>query len=296
MRSRSYRTRIRKKFHRKTSVSEDMKKERILVTVKTYPTLSKKYGETVCTAGVREDGSWVRIYPVPFRRLNESEQYRKFDWIECQILRNPSDPRPETFRPVDENELNPVDHIDTSDNWRERRQILLENTRVYEHLDELIAGAKENEISLALFKPTKIINFIWEKGSRDWNEERLKQMRQLHNQLDLFDDNSWRKTFEVIPKLPYNFSYCFEDASGRRSELQVLDWETGALFWNCLRAANGDEATALEKVKQKYLDTFSKTNLHFFLGTTLQFHFFAKNPWVIIGVFPIPHEHQLELF
>ena len=44
-----------------------MEKQRILVTVKTYPTLSRKYGETVCTAGIREDGTWVRIYPVPFR-------------------------------------------------------------------------------------------------------------------------------------------------------------------------------------------------------------------------------------
>ncbi|MYF20247.1 MAG: hypothetical protein F4218_06430 [Synechococcus sp. SB0677_bin_5] len=32
--------------------------------VKTYPTLSQKYGETVCTAGVREDGSWMRLYPL----------------------------------------------------------------------------------------------------------------------------------------------------------------------------------------------------------------------------------------
>ena len=32
-----------------------MEKQRILVTVKTYPTLSRKYGETVCTAGIRED-------------------------------------------------------------------------------------------------------------------------------------------------------------------------------------------------------------------------------------------------
>ena len=74
-----------------------MKKERVLITVKTYPTLSRKYGETVCTAGVRDDGTWVRIYPVPFRRLDEAEQYRKFDWIECRLARNSSDPRPETF-------------------------------------------------------------------------------------------------------------------------------------------------------------------------------------------------------
>ena len=65
-----------------------MSKERVLITVKTYPTLSRKYGETVCTAGVREDGSWVRIYPVPFRRLDEEEQYTKYDWLECRLVRN----------------------------------------------------------------------------------------------------------------------------------------------------------------------------------------------------------------
>jgi hypothetical protein len=106
-----------------------MNKERVLITVKTYPTLSRKYGETVCTAGIREDGTWVRIYPVPFRRLDEAEQYSKFDWLECRLARNPSDPRPETFRPVDEGELQPVDHIGTASNWRERRRIVLKTDR-----------------------------------------------------------------------------------------------------------------------------------------------------------------------
>jgi hypothetical protein len=55
-------------------VQISMKKERVLIAIKTYPTLSRKYGETVCTAGVREDGTWIRIYPVPFRRLDEAER------------------------------------------------------------------------------------------------------------------------------------------------------------------------------------------------------------------------------
>ena len=37
--------------------------ERILILVKTYPTLSRKYGETVCTAGVREDGYQIAGVP-----------------------------------------------------------------------------------------------------------------------------------------------------------------------------------------------------------------------------------------
>jgi len=42
---------------------------KVFITVKTYPTLSTKYDELVCTAGILDDGSWVRIYPLPFRKL-----------------------------------------------------------------------------------------------------------------------------------------------------------------------------------------------------------------------------------
>src|SRR3990172_10676861 len=101
-----------------------MEKERVLITVKTYPTLSRKYGETVCTAGVREDGSWVRIYPVPFRRLDETEQYRKFDWLECDLVKTRSDSRPDSRNPTDPKQLRPVGHMDTADNRRERRRLL----------------------------------------------------------------------------------------------------------------------------------------------------------------------------
>ena len=273
-----------------------MEKHRILITVKTYPTLSRKYGETVCTAGVREDGTWVRMYPVPFRRLGEKEQYSKYDWIECRLTRNTSDPRPETYRPVDQNELRSVAHIDTRDQWRERRQILLKNAKVYTSLDEIIEGAKANSLSLAVFRPSVIDDFVWEEEDREWDPAKVREMRNLTNQYDLFEDNTWRETFKLIPKMPYSFSYKFQDENGRRSELQVLDWEVGQLYWNCLRSSDYDEPTALAKVKKKYYDLFISTDLHFFLGTTQQFHFVAPNPWVIIGVLPIPKERQLGLF
>ena len=273
-------------------------KERILVTVKTYPTLSTKYGETVCTAGVREDGSWVRIYPVPFRRLEEREQYKKFDWIECDLVRNSKDHRPESHRPFDQGELadlEPVGHIGTSDKWRERRRILLGNARVYDRRDEIVNAAKKNEMSLCVFKPSRVRDLTWEQEEPKWDPHKLQEMRKIHSQLDLFGDNEWLRTFKIIPKLPYSFSYLFTDATGKESRLQILDWEIGALYWNCLKNANGDEYGALTKVREKYFDTFLQTDLHFFLGTTQQWHSVAPNPWVIIGVFPVPHDDRLSL-
>lgn len=273
-----------------------MAKEGILITVKTYPTLSRKYGETVCTAGVRADGSWVRLYPVPFRRLDETEQYKKFDWIECDLVRSHRDPRPESYHPTDMKQLVSVDHIDTSDRWRERRRLVLGRAKVYTNLQSLINGAKANELSLAVFKPTRIRDFIWEDEDREWNPSKLTEMRSRADQGELFSEEAWRQTFKVIPKLPFSFSYRFEDDAGKASEMQILDWEVGALYWNCLRDQKGDEKAALSQVRRKYFDDFIKKDLHFFLGTTQEFHFRAPNPWVIIGVLPIPHEFQPELF
>src|SRR5581483_10937766 len=139
------------------------------------------------------------------------------------------------------------------------------------------------------FKPASVKKLIIEKDDPEWDQKKLDQMRNQGAQGDLFAEE-WRKTFKVIPKLPYSFSYQFTDAEGRESTLQILDWELGALYWNCYNRHGRNEEVALEKVRMKYEDQFFKTDLHFFLGTTQQYHFVAPNPWVIIGVFPIPHQ------
>lgn len=270
-----------------------MARDRILITVKTYPTLSQKYGETVCTAGVREDGSWVRLYPVPFRRLGAAERYHKFDWVECDLLKRDKDPRPESYCPVDSKQLVRLDHMGTEGQWRERRNLLLNTGSVFTRLSEVIDGAKSNTMSLATFKPTEILEFHCEEEDREWDPEKVARMRKEALQGELFPEDEWRRTFKLIPKLPYRFSYRFRDADGTESKLMILDWEIGALYWNCVKDHN--EAQALEKVREKYFGEFLKKDLHFFLGTTQQFHSYAPNPWLIIGVFPIPHQTQLDL-
>jgi len=192
-------------------------------------------------------------------------------------------------------QLRPVGHMDTRESWRERRRLLLETAKVYTSLQQLIEGAKANALSLAVFKPARIARFLWEEEDREWDPAKVEEMRSQTKQGELFAEEAWRRTFQVIPKLPYSFSYEFEDSDGTKSKLQILDWEIGALFWKCMRRHGNDEATALEKVRVKYVGQFLQTDLHFFLGTTQQFHFRAPNPWVIIGVLPIPHERQANL-
>jgi hypothetical protein len=275
--------------------------ERVLITVKTYPTLSKTYGETVCTAGLTQDGKWIRIYPIPFRRIEDLEQrYHKYEWIECDLVQNiAKDKRPESRRPTDLKSLKKFGtYMGTHNGWRERRSLILGKGGVFTNMQELIADAKADKRSLATFKPTKVIDFFAEPDERDWDEKKLDEIRKQLSQPDLFERNDWQMTFKVVDKLPYKFSYRFEDDTGQERTLMVLDWELGALFWKYGRIS---EDVAIQKVRQKYFDSFTKTDLHFFLGTTQQWHSVAPNPWVIIGVapFPLPSSQpyvQSELF
>ena len=267
-----------------------MPKAKILITVKTYPTISTKYDELVCTAGLQEDGSWVRIYPIPFRKKPYVEQYKKYDWIELDTVKNKSDFRPESYRPFSENtQIKVIGHVGTKYNWRERKMIVLK--KVCTNLKTLIAEAKNKNIgtSLATFKPAKILDFIYKPTSREWSKEKLNKLRQL----SLFEKRN--NNFQVVRKLPYKFSFVFEDDEGKNPNLMIEDWETGQLYWNCLDKY-GNEKEGCEGVKKKYLDDFAKTkDLYFFLGTTKRNHFRALNPFIIIGTFHPKPDIQREL-
>lgn len=113
-------------------------------------------------------------------------------------------------------------------------------------------------------------------------------------QLDLFSDEEWRKVFKLVKKVPFKFFYRFKDSQSRERRLEIIDWEIGALYWNLIKSNNTE--TTLRKIKQKYFIEFSETDIHFFLGTTRQCHLIAPNPFMIIGVFPIPYETQRSMF
>lgn len=262
---------------------------KVLITVKTYPTISSKYDELVCTAGFREDGTWVRIYPVPFRKRAYTEQYKKYDWIELDLVKNTSDFRPESFRPSTlETEINVGGHIDTSRNWEERKKVCL--GKIYYNLSELIAEAKDKNIgtSLAVFKPSEILDFYAEPVEREWSSKQKAALAQ---------QNLFETKFEVVKKLPYKFKFRFKDDQGKESNMMIEDWETGQLFWNCLSRHEGNEQKAIQDVRKKYFDDFAMTKeLHFYLGTTQKNHYVSHNPFMIIGTFHPKVESQMKLF
>src|SRR5690554_1699019 len=158
---------------------------KVLITVKTYPTISGKYDELVCTAGFLEDGTWIRIYPVSFRKKTYDQQYKKYDWIEIDLDKNTGDFRPESYRPHSHDaKIDIVGHIGTENNWEERKKYVL--GKVYFNLKELIAEAHNKDIctSLAVFKPTKVLDFTVEGVEREWDQKKIAKLDEERKQMD----------------------------------------------------------------------------------------------------------------
>ena len=118
-------------------------------------------------------------------------------------------------------------------------------------------------------------------------------------QLNLMDDEP--KQIKLANQPDYNFYYIFKDCNGKRSRMQIEDWEIQALYRNCLSSNDPspkDKELAAEKVRQLYWDDHALTkDVYLFLGTTLEYHRRkVKNPFTIIGTFYPKKEAQNELF
>ncbi|GAB6013275.1 hypothetical protein [Viscerimonas tarda] len=148
-------------------------------------------------------------------------------------------------------------------------------------------------MTIHLWQP--LIDFVCEPCEREWNKKKLAVIQGNKAQQDLFSETA-KKLFQIVKKVPYEFSYIFTSEDGKQRKLMIEDWELGQLYWNCLKDAEGDEVLACKKVKEKYLDYMAKErDLHFFLGTTKKFHNVGPNPFIIIGTFYPPREQNLQL-
>lgn len=264
-----------------------METRKILIATKTYPSISTKYQETVCTAGIllsEEENplQWIRIYPIRYRYLDFDKRYPRWAIVSAKIKRNDQDYRPESFK-IDDNYLEIIRKIDTTNNWQERKSLVL--SLQFRSIADIQAQGK----SLGIIKPKSIERFFSKKTSREWNQ---KQQTVL-NQLDLFEPNI------DLEKIPYKFFYQFTDEDNVPHKYSISDWEIMELYRKCRDRSqlSGLEAEqyALEKVRQKLEDDFLESKDLYFIVGNLKNH--AKS-FMIIGLFypPLVKFNQMELF
>ena len=129
---------------------------KLLITVKTYPIPSKKYDELVCTAGVTETCEFIRLYPINFRDLPYTQQYKKYQWIEVSAEKHQGrDVRKESYRPHSESIKILGEPIPSSpDNWRERARYAL--ARESHSMEDLYDQQRADRTSLGLFRPKSV--------------------------------------------------------------------------------------------------------------------------------------------
>ena len=252
-------------------------KEEVFVVVKTAPHPSIRYTEIVCTAGITKKGNWIRLYPIDFRYLPFSRQYKKYQWIEVEVVKNIKDKRPESYRP--DTETIKVGKLIDEKKSQERKMIILPTLSA--DLEELKLG----KMSLGIIKPREIMKFIVEPCSAQWSKKHQRVLVQQR----LFEEQP-----KDLEKIPFKFSYKFfcQNQKCKGHICQIIDWEIYELFRNMQNKYQYDIDTILEKIKNKWIDQMWDKNRdsYLYLGTTMPF-----GTYVVLGVF-WPKKEEENLF
>ena len=263
-------------------------KLKVLVTVKTYPIPSAMYDELVCTAGVTESGDFIRLYPINFRDLPFSQQYRKYQWIEIAVEKHSGrDVRKGSYRP-DSDSIQPLGEPIKSNpgNWAERAGYAL--AKKARSMEDLYDQQEADRTSLGIFKPKKVHDLIITPDDPEWKSSFKMALQQVR----LWETRTASK--EPPRKVPFKFHYHFECDDQRckgNHRMMIEDWEVGALFWRQVdKGASHEEAAA--SVKRKFLDELCgpDKDTYFFVGTILAY----PKTWVVIGVFWPKIQHDDE--
>ncbi|HEY78528.1 MAG TPA: hypothetical protein G4O09_05375 [Dehalococcoidia bacterium] len=250
-------------------------KKKILITVKTYPLPSKKTIEASCTAGITEDGKWIRLFPLPFRHLESSKQFKKYQWIEASVTKA-KDPRPESYK-IDIDSISLLGKpMPTYNNWLYRKEIILPLES--RSLCDLQNTQGETDITLSIFKPRCINELIIEPEEvPHWTEDELATL----NQQSMFD----KKYVVPLEKIPFKFKYRFlcGDSNCSGHILSVTDWEVGQAYRKFRKLYR--QGWEYQFRKKFGYDMIYNFDTHFYVGTTRA----HKHTWIIIGIF-YPHK------
>ncbi|WP_347346625.1 hypothetical protein [Microbacterium sp.] len=260
---------------------------KMLIWGKTYPELSSKHAETVCTGAVDESGRPIRLYPVPLRYLEGDQRYRLYDIVEVRADRNPRDNRPESHRIVP-NSLSIVGKVPTDDQeWAGRREWICRDTSWhYDSLADLEAARLHDDTSMGLIRPGVVERVYLKPKKAAARREFEEKWESVTSQQDLFLPEY--KALQYLTheiRIDWRCAASCETCRRRPHDMMVLDW--GLLE---LARRDGD----WEKARRK-LETISDLATHdfrLFIGN----FFLHQQTWGVIGLWYPKRQAQQRLF
>lgn len=256
----------------------DFEKTRVLITVKTYPHPSPKYDELVCTAGITNEGEWVRLYPIDYRYRPPDQKFRTYQWVDVELAPkgHKNDGRKESRKPRLESIKLFGERISSANGWKERRAII--DPMPHHTLNELQSLYEQDRTSLGIVRPKRVLDIEVTPTDREWKPKYQK----IYQQKRLFGEPP-----KPLRKIPYEFRYVFEcEDSAKPHRALITDWELGVLYLKEEERLGSEEA-AVESVRKKFIGEIcaESKDTRFFMGTTLPY-----NTWLVIGIFWPPRQ------
>jgi len=257
-------------------------KREILLIVKTYPLRSKKYGNTVCTAGILEDTKeWVRLYPIRWESFVK-QNLKKFVRFQAKIKNDTSDylHRKESHK-IREDSIKIIDDSLTITSnegvWDERTKIIQKLSS--KSAEELKEKYDKDRTSLGIINPN--INTVKFRIRKPINEIEIE--RETTTQYNLF-----REKIINVDEIEKAFSYkfhCNNDNCNGHDKI-CEDWELLEAFRKWKRIYSNEEVFK-EKLIAKFDDWMTQRELYFVMGTHLKFP-----KWIIIGLYYPPKKEK----
>lgn len=252
---------------------------RILILCKTYPSPSGKHVETSCVAGMEENGSLIRLFPVPFRLVDDQKQFKKWQWISARVSKASNDHRSESHKVFVDTIVCNGGPLSTRLGWRARRD-QLESIPVFESFAALDAQRVSKGMTLGLVRPSRIIGLDVRPCEKpDWTQEEKGKLIQHERQTGLFDQADANR-IATLRKVPFDFHYRYECIMGDQMHEyrhKIVDWEAGALYWRCRSTYGaGWEAPFRAKLEQN----LPQNDLMFLMGTIHRF----PDQWLIVSL------------
>jgi hypothetical protein len=243
----------------------------LMVNCKTYPAVSSKYVETVCTGGVRPNGDFVRLYPVPFRFLDTDEQYKRWDVIRVRAYRDTKDQRPESWHIEPGVAIERLEAITTDrQRWEWMKKSVHESAEAMESR-KLTNGCVQIEP----------VEFYWKPDSKEWTPNQMNVIRQG----DLFA--SKEQMLSLADRVPWQFRLKYrEKNTGRMDDGKVLAWSYYQGFRRA-RSRMGTDEEALETIADRVRGSIFNPEKRVFaiLGTHSRF-----GHWMISSLYHVPNE------
>jgi hypothetical protein len=245
---------------------------------------------------MEEDGHLIRLFPVPFRLVDDDKQFKKWQWISARINKASNDHRLESHKVFVDTIICDGDPLSPRLGWQARRD-QLNNIRIFSSFAALDAARASQGITLGLLRPSRILGLDIKPADKpDWTQEEKDKLVQHERQSGLFDETD-AKRIATLKKIPYDFHYRYECIIGGEAHEhrhKIADWEAGALYWKCrFKYRNGWETPFRTKLERD----LPNADLVFLMGTIHRF----PEQWLIVSlIYPpkLPSElpHQDSLF